>query len=110
MSHFEELKTWQEAFEFAFKVYEITTKDPFSKYFSLRDRMRRSSARISSNISEGDRFESDKSSVRHFRISEGSTAELYTQSIIAFRIGYLDYRAFEYIKNDCHNVLAILTT
>lgn len=109
MSRFEELKVWQKAVDLAVKVYEITKKDPFTKDFGLRDQMRRSSVSISSNISEGDQMESDKSSIRYLRISKGSTAELYTQSIIANRIGYLDKENFEYLKHESLEILGMLT-
>ena len=71
--------------------------------------MRRASVSISSNISEGDQLDSDKSSIRHFRIAKGSTAELFTQSIISNRIGYLEKKDFEYVKQECQEVLAMLT-
>jgi four helix bundle protein len=109
MSHFEELKVWQKAVDLAVKVYEITSKDPFNKDFGLKDQMRRSSVSISSNISEGDQLDSDKSAIRHLRISKGSTAELFTQSIIAFRIAYLDKNDFEYLKKECQEILGMLT-
>lgn len=109
MSHFEELKVWQKAVDLAVKVYEITKKDPFNKDFGLMDQMRRSSVSISSNISEGDQLESDKSSIRHFRISKGSTAELYTQTIISFRIGYLEKNDFSFLKKECQDILGMLT-
>jgi four helix bundle protein len=109
MSHFEELKVWQKAVDLAVKVYEITRKDLFNKDFGLRDQMRRSSVSISSNISEGDQLDSDKSSIRHFRIAKGSSAELFTQSIISNRIGYLEKQDFEYLKQECLEILAMLT-
>jgi len=109
MSHFEELKVWQRAVDLAVKVYEITNKGNFVKDFGLRDQMRRASVSISSNISEGDQLESDKSSVRHFRIAKGSAAELYTQSIISSRIGYLNKQDFQYLMNECQEVLGMLT-
>jgi four helix bundle protein len=109
MSHFEELKVWQKAVALAVKIYEITKKDPFNKDFGLRDQMRRSSVSISSNISEGDQLDSDKSSIRHFRIAKGSSAELFTQSIISHRIGYLSQPDFIFIKNECDEILAMLT-
>jgi four helix bundle protein len=110
MSHFEELKVWQKAVELAVKVYEITKKVPFNKDFGLRDQMRRASVSISSNISEGDQLESDKSSIRHFRIAKGSSAELYTQSIIASKIGYLETADFKFLQNECQEILAMLTS
>ena len=72
--------------------------------------MRRSSVSISSNISEGDQLDSDKSLIRHFRISKGSTAELFTQSIISRRIGYLEGQDFEYLSKECKEILAMLTS
>ena len=71
--------------------------------------MRRASVSISSNISEGDQLDSDKSSIRHFRIAKGSAAELFTQSIISNRIGYLEKKDFDHIKQECQEVLAMLT-
>ena len=109
MSHFEQLQVWQKAVELAVKVYEITKKDPFNTDFGLRDQMRRASVSISSNIGEGDQLESDKSSVRHFRIAKGSTAELFTQSIISHRIGYLEENDFNFLKQECHEILSMLT-
>ena len=71
--------------------------------------MRRASVSISSNISEGDQLDSDKSSIRHFRIAKGSTAELYTQSIISSRIGYLNKEDFTFLKKECQEILGMLT-
>ena len=109
MSHFEDLKVWQKAVDLSVKVYEITRKGPFSKDFGLRDQMRRASVSISSNISEGDELDSDKSSIRHFRIAKGSTAELFTQAIISFRINYLEKEDFEFIKKESLDIIAMLT-
>ena len=109
MSHFEELKVWQKAVDLAVKIYEITKQDPFNKDFGLRDQMRRSSVSISSNISEGDQLDSDKSSIRHFKIAKGSSAELFTQTIIANRIGYIDINVSNYLKKECLEILGMLS-
>ena len=109
MSHFEELKVWQRAVDLAVNVYEITKKEPFNKDFGLRDQMRRASVSISSNIAEGDQMESDKSSVRYLRIAKGSAAELYTQSIIAARIEYLENNDFEFLMKETKETLSMLS-
>lgn len=109
MSHFEELKVWQKAVDLTVKIYEITKKDLFRKDFGLRDQIRRASVSIPSNISEGDQLDSDKSSIKHLRIAKGSTAELYTQSIIAYKIGYLDKSEFELLENESREISAMLT-
>jgi four helix bundle protein len=110
MSHFEDLKVWQKAVELSVKVYKITRKDPFSKDFGLRDQMRRAYVSISSNISEGDELDSDKSSIRHFRIAKGSSAELFTQLIISYKIKYLEKKEFDFIKQECQEIMAMLTS
>jgi four helix bundle protein len=71
--------------------------------------MRRASVSISSNIAEGDQLDSDRSSIRHLRIAKGSSAELYTQSIISNRIGYLEKHDFEYLKRECIDILSMLS-
>jgi len=71
--------------------------------------MRRSSVSISSNIAEGDQLDSDKSSIRHFKISKGSAAELFTQSIISDRIGYLEKQDFDYLIQECKEILSMLS-
>jgi len=109
MSYFEELKVWKRSVDLAGKVYEITGKNPFNKDFGLRDQMRKASVSIPSNISEGDQLGSDKSAIRHFNIAKGSTAELYTQSMIANRIGYLGQNDFDFLKNETHEILGMLT-
>lgn len=109
MSNFEDLKVWQKSVDLAIRIYDLSRKDPFTKDFGLRDQMRRSSVSISSNISEGDQLDSDKSSIRHFRIAKGSTAELYTQVIICHRIGYIDSTANDLLKKECQDILGMLS-
>ncbi len=109
MSNFEDLKVWQRSVDLAVKVYNLTNEGQFKNDFGLRDQMRRSSVSISSNISEGDQLESDKSSIRHLRIAKGSTAELYTQVIISSKIGYLKEMDFLHLKKESQDILAMLT-
>ena len=110
MSYFEDLKVWQKSVDLAVKVYEITKKEPFVKDFGLRDQIRRSAVSISSNIAEGDQLGSDKSAIRHFNIAKGSTAELFTQSIIAEKVGYLTSEDYKFLTNETKEILAMLTS
>ena len=109
MSHFEELKVWQKSVDLAVKVYDLTKEGPFKNDFGLKDQIRRSSVSISSNISEGDQLESDKSSIRHLRIAKGSAAELYTQLIISKKIGYISDIDFVFLKSESQEIMAMLT-
>lgn len=110
MSHFEELKVWQKAVDLAVLTYKITNMESFGKSdYGLKDQMRRSSVSIPSNIAEGDQLESDKSSVKHFRIAKGSTAELFAQIVIAERIGYLSNETSVSTRKECKEILSMLT-
>ncbi len=109
MSYFEDLKVWQKSVDLAIKVYKITKEEPFNRDFGLKDQVRRSSVSISSNIAEGDQLSSDKAAIRHFNIAKGSTAELFTQSIIAEKVGYLKSGDYQYLISETKEILAMLT-
>jgi four helix bundle protein len=110
MSNFENLKVWNRAIELAVSICKLTKENKLiQKDFGLKGQMRRASVSISSNISEGDELGTDKQSVRHFYIAKGSSAELYTQLMIASRIGYILEADKEYFTNECKGILGMLT-
>ncbi len=98
---FKSLRVWQKSKDLAVSIYRITNDGKFSRDFTLRDQIRRAAVSIPSNIAEGDELGSDKQAVRHFYIAKGSAAEVLTQAIIAFEIGYLEQSVFEEIEQSC---------
>ena len=98
---FKSLRVWQKSKDLAVSIYRITNDGKFTKDFTLRDQIRRAAVSIPSNIAEGDELGSDKQAVRHFYIAKGSAAEVLTQAIIAFEIGYLEQSVFEEIEQNC---------
>ncbi len=108
MGKFQELKVWERSKELAIYIYKITGAGAFSKDFSLRDQIRRAAVSIPSNIAEGDELDSNKQSIKFFYIARGSSAELLTQAIIAFDIGYITKEDFEYIKKECNTISRML--
>ena len=68
----------------------MTNQGKFANDYGLKDQIRRAAISIPSNIAEGDELNTDKQSIRHFYYAKGSTAELLTQSLISFEIGYID--------------------
>ena len=110
MSNFENLKVWHRAIDLAVSIYKLTDNNHLlQKDFGLKDQLRRASVSISSNISEGDELGTDKQAIRQFYIAKGSSAELYTQVIIAGRIGYLKDQEKEYLTNECKGISGMLT-
>jgi four helix bundle protein len=49
---FEEIEAWKKARELCKLIYKITLKDKFSKDFSLKDQIKRSSGSVMDNIAE----------------------------------------------------------
>ena len=108
MGNFQELKVWQRAKELAVFLYKLTGKGTFAKDWGLRDQIRRSAVSIPSNVAEGDELDTDRQSIKFFYIAKGSSAELLTQIIIAYEIGYLPRENFDHVKNECQTISRML--
>jgi four helix bundle protein len=108
MGRFRELKVWQRAKDLAVYIYKNTAYGKFSKDYGLRDQIRRAAVSIPSNIAEGDELGTDKQSIRFFHTSKGSSAEVLTQAIIAFEIGYLSEEIFSHIEVECESISKML--
>jgi four helix bundle protein len=109
VGNFEQLEVWQRSKALAVCIYKLTSAGKFSKDFGLKDQMRRASVSVPSNIAEGDEYGSDKQAVRFFHVAKGSAAELLTQTIIAHEIDYLTDNEFQYIREECKGLSAMLT-
>ncbi len=105
---FKELKVWQEGKNLAVFIYKLTGKGNFRSDYGLRDQIRRAVVSIPSNIAEGDERETDKEAVRYFYIAKGSAAEVLTQSVIAFEIGYIRKEEFDELENRCTELSGML--
>ena len=109
MGDFQNLKVWQRGKDLAVFLYEITGKGSFVKDSGLRDQIRRAVVSIPANIAEGDELGTDRQAVKYFYIAKGSSAELFTQAIIAHEIGYLAGQPFDHIEKECKAISGMLT-
>jgi four helix bundle protein len=109
MGNFQELKVWQRAKELAVFIYKLTGRGEFVKDRGMRDQIRRAAVSIPSNIAEGDELGSNRQAVKFFHIAKGSSAELLTQAIITFEIGYLEKQNFDHITNECQAISGMLS-
>ena len=108
MGDFRKLNVWKESIELSKEVYEYTNSVQFLKDFGLRDQMRGAAVSIASNIAEGDESGTNKQSIRYFNIAKGSCAELLTQFIISFEIGYVNNDSFKQMEEKCNKISAML--
>ncbi len=93
--NFRNYKVWQDAVDYASKVYKITTRMPWFEKKGLCDQLQRAVVSISSNIAEGAAKPSDVEFAHFLDMALGSAFEVETQLLISKNIGYLN--------NDNHN-------
>src|SRR6056297_2954986 len=99
ISTFEELDIWKLARKICQKVFELTNKDEFSKDFSLKDQIRRSSGSVMDNIAEGFEREGRKEFIQYMSISKGSSGECRSQLYRAIDRRYISNEEFEELYN-----------
>lgn len=86
MHDFQELKVWQKSMDIAEKVYKLSSPFPIEEKYSLTSQIRRSAVSIALNIVEGAGRNTNGEFKNFLGIANGSSNELYTQLIPAYRL------------------------
>lgn len=90
MNNLKELKICNKAINLAVDVYKATSTFPTDERFGLTSQSRRAAISIPSNIAEG----AGRNSVKEFNnflgIANGSSYELQTQLVIAYKLAILE--------------------
>ena len=89
MQDFKTINTWQRAYAFTLKVYQATFSFPEEEKFGLTSQLRRATASIPINISEGAGRISDGEFAHFLSIALGSAFETETQLLISKNVGYI---------------------
>lgn len=86
---YRELKVWQKGIELVKQVYALTRKFPKYETFGLADQLRHSAVSVPSNIAEGQARQHTGEFRQFLHTALGSLAEVDTQIVIAFDLGYI---------------------
>lgn len=97
--NFRNYKVWQDAVQYATKVYKVTSEMPWFEKKGLCDQLQRATVSISSNIAEGSAKPSNVEFAHYLDASVGSAYEVETQLLISKNVGY--------ISEDLYNELLI---
>ncbi len=98
--NFRNYKVWQDAVDYATKVYKVTAEMPWFEKKGLCDQLQRAAVSISSNISEGAAKPSDVEFAHFLDTALGSAFEVETQLLIAKNIGYIKNANDDYNANE----------
>ena len=90
MHNYNNLQIWQSGMDLAQAIYQTCDNLPNHEKYGLISQMQRAAVSIPSNIAEGAGRPTNKDFSHFIGIAIGSAFELYTQVLLAERIGYID--------------------
>jgi four helix bundle protein len=105
---YQDLLVWQKSMDLTVDIYTATKSFPKEELYGLISQIRRSAVSISSNIAEGHARNTTGEFIQFIGIAKGSIAELETQIILAYRLGYIDNSAKEVLLDKVKDVSKML--
>jgi len=108
IERFEDLEVWQKARELCKKIFLLTEKEMFSRDFSLKDQIKRSSGSGMDNIAEGFERGGKKEFIQFLYISKSSIAETKSQLYRALDYNYITQSEFDETYADCNDIAKML--
>lgn len=102
--NFRDYPVWQDAVDFATRVYKITGDLPWFEKKGLCNQLQRATVSISSNIAEGSARPSDADFAHFLDMALGSACEVEMQLLIAKNIGYLEEKLYNELKENVSHV------
>ena len=102
--NFRDYPVWQQAVEYATKVYSITSNMPYFEKKGLCDQLQRAVVSISSNIAEGAARPTDTDFAHFLDMALGSAYEVETQLLIAKNVGYINPNLYTQLTNDLMSI------
>ena len=102
--NFRNYKVWQDAVDYASKVYKVTSDMPWFEKKGLCDQLQRAVVSISSNIAEGSAKPSDEEFAHFLDTALGSAFEVETQLQIAKNVGYINEELYNNLLTEINNI------
>ena len=110
MRDFRELKVWQKSHGLTLAGYETTSAFPREEIYGLTSQIRRSSASIPANISEGCGRKGEPELARFLQIGMGSASELEYHLLLSHDLKLLKTSDYERLTGEVCEVKRMLTS
>ena len=94
-NRFEELPVWQDAIELAVRIYDLTSREVFRGFYTLKDQLERAGVSVSNNIAEGFERGTTQETLTFLYISRGSSGEVRSLSYLLERL-----KRFEQLRSE----------
>lgn len=104
MRDFKKYDIWQLSHSFTLEIYKITSDFPNEEIYGLTSQIRRVSASIPTNISEGCGRNSDKEFNQFLNIALGSANETEYLLILSKDLNYITSEIFESLEKDINQI------
>jgi four helix bundle protein len=104
MRDFRKYDIWEISHKFTLQIYAITNDFPSHESYGLTSQLRRASASIPTNISEGWGRDSDAEFNRFLTISPGSASEVEYLMLLSKDLNYLDLKKYESLQDDINPI------
>jgi four helix bundle protein len=111
IKHFRDLLVYQQAFERANEIFEITKDFPLIEKFSMTDQIRRSSRSVCSNLAEAWRKRRYKAMfINKLTDSMMEASETQTWLEFSLKYKYIDKVTFEHLDKSYENIIKMLNS
>lgn len=105
---FEDIDAWKKARELCKSIHLLTKNNLFSKDFSLKDQILRSSGSIMDNIAEGFDRGGKKEFIQFLYIAKASVSETKSQLFRALDFNYITQEDFEKNYRFCNEIAMMI--
>ena len=95
IKRFEDIQAWQEDRELVKMIYILTSREPFSKDFGMRDQIRRAAVSAMTNIAEGFDCDSKAEFARFLGFARRSAVEVQSLLHAALDANYIGQVEFD---------------